>query len=113
MRRRVRDNGIPETLATFRADDWPAVDERDAYELWRTARRAHEERHGWPGGSLDRLMVESDVRAALRRGCLLPWNRSDEELQAVAARMARLYGRRPGILVHPESRRRTSDHRIN
>ncbi len=112
MRRRVRDNGIPETLATFNRDDWPAGDERDAYELWRSARRAHEDEHGWPGGSLARLMVESDVRAALRRACLLPWNRSSEELEAVAARMARLYGRRPGILVHPQPRR-NSDHRIN
>lgn len=106
MRRRTRDDAVPPTLTTFRADDWPADDERDAFDLWRSARRAHEERHGWRGGSLARLMVESDVRAALQRACLLPWNRSQEELGAIAARMARLYGRRPGILVHPESRRR-------
>ncbi len=97
MRRRTRDDGIPSHLARFAPADWPGDAVEDAFALWRAAREAHSDSYGWPGGALDRLAAESDVRAVVRGGVLLPWDRTPPELEAVADRLGRLYGRRPSV----------------
>jgi hypothetical protein len=48
---RRRDEGaVKARLATFDAADWPAEDPRAAHALWKEARRAWRDEHGWPGG---------------------------------------------------------------
>lgn len=105
-RRKVHSaDGVPEELAFFRVSDWPTLDSEDAFRLWREARRRYAEVHGWLGGDpLAMLATESDVRAVLRRGFLLWWGRSDDELRAVQEDLRRRYGHAPPLLRRSDPR---------
>lgn len=62
VRRRVRDDGrVPDRLASFTPDEWPATDVEDAYLLFVSARR------GWyvdnvPGAGLFLFLAEHAER---------------------------------------------------
>ncbi len=64
MRRRLPPgDGVPPHLATFTESDWPGRTWEDRYRLWRAARRAWgEPGDRWPGGAVERILGEMDVR---------------------------------------------------
>lgn len=91
MRRRRRDE-VPKRLAAFDADDWPASSWEDSLALWCEARRLWaDQRGGWPGGALDLLRGESDVRRRHDGEPLRSWGRPGA-------------GRRSGHYYGPTSR---------
>ena len=67
-------------LAVFNAADWPGRSAMDRFELWKEARRAYFEEHGWPGGALALLRGSSDVQCRLEGRPLLSWGRTPAEL---------------------------------
>lgn len=54
----------PALLVTFDPADWPAEDDREAFDQWRDARKAFFEVHGWPGGAV--AMIQQHVQADSR-----------------------------------------------
>ncbi len=58
MRRKLQDGSgiIPADLLKFDPASWPDMDE------WRQARREWDRVHGWPGGTIERILHERAAR---------------------------------------------------
>jgi hypothetical protein len=96
VRRRVKeDGGVPPRLATFTPADWPGHTVEDRFGLWKEARCAWHDEHGWPGGPLALMRAVSDVRRRLEGRPLLSWGRTPDEL-------ARLNGERHSRRREPQ-----------
>lgn len=88
MKRRTRDedSDIPERLLRFAFEDWAELIDRTvpehydnrsydpdrgllfgirAHRLWSEARRDYQASHGWPAGTLQRILVEADAKRAI------------------------------------------------
>ncbi len=59
---------MPPMLAGFSPPDWPGRTTADRFAMWREARRAWCEEHGWPGGPVEMVRGHREVRRRLERG---------------------------------------------
>ncbi len=68
MRRRRRDvDGVPTSLVTFEEADWPGSTVEDRFRFWKAARFMWHEEHGWPGGPVELVRCQREVRRQLAR----------------------------------------------
>jgi hypothetical protein len=63
MRRRVVFDDLPPAmLVRFDREQWPGDNLNASFDLWRVARAAFEEVHGWPGGFVEMLQQNYQER---------------------------------------------------
>jgi hypothetical protein len=62
VKRKVQDGDVPAELATFKAAEWPGRTVADKVAVWKAARLAYHDEHGWPGGALEAMTGALEVQ---------------------------------------------------